>query len=410
MSMTFNDLQEEVKRRATLNQGGTQFDTASKNVLNSSLFRLGRDALWRPLRRKATIDTVTTYTTGSGGGTFTNGSKDVTVVGATLLTDNIQPGRRIKLQGSNTDYTIKTITGETTLTIDINFSGTTISGTGTYSILAQEEYVLPVQSSHRLFMWHEWYGYPMMMTYISDQTFYSRGIFNTTTSIPQAYRMWGEDWIKEQVKEPGVVTIVSSEAADQNIQVTVFGTVSGYPDYEIITTDSSNGTTPVAGSKSFSSAERIVKSSSSTGRITATADSGSTTLSVMPVGDTTSGIKYAKFQLYPLPNQVRPINLQFYKDPYRLVNDGDVSELGQEFDEALILMAVAKVNYETNKDEGDKFFAMYKDEVRSLKKHNVDKIDWFPSLHSRRASGIGNVHPNLLYQQVGPHYGRSSRF
>ena len=249
-----------------------------------------------------------------------------------------------------------------------------------------------------------------MLSYISDQNFYGRGIFNTTTSIPNAYRMWGEDWVIEQVKEPSVVTIVSSAAADQNIEVTVFGTVSGYPDFEIITTNSSDGTTPVAGSKSFSEVERVVKAASSAGRITATANSGNTNLAVLPVGDTTSGIKYTKMQLYPLPNRVFPINIQYYKDPYRLVNDGDVSELGQEFDEALILMSASKINYETNKDEGDDFMRMYKDEVRSLKKHNVDKIDWFPSLHSRRNNGIGRVHPNLLYQQAGPHFGRSSRF
>jgi len=410
MSLTYKDLQDEVKRRATREQGGTQFDTATKNIINTSLFRLAREALWRPLRRKSTFTTVTSYTTGSGGGTFTNGSKDVTMVGATFLTDDIQPGRRISLQGDNTTFTIETITGETTLTTNIAYTGATISGTGTYTIYPQEDYNVPIQSSHRLFLWHEQYGYPYMLSYISDQNFYGRGIFNTMVSIPQAYRMWGEDWVIEQVKEPSVMTVVSSESADQNIEITVFGTVAGYPDFEVIITDSSDGTTPVAGSKSFSQVERVVKASSSTGRLTASANSGNTTVAVMPVGDTTSGIKYCKAQLYPLPNNVFPINVQWYKDPYRLVNDGDISELGQEFDEALILLSVAKINYETNMDEGDKFYGMYRDEKRSLQKHNVDKIDWFPKLNSRRYSGIGSVHPNLLYQQAGPYFGRSSRF
>jgi len=169
---TYKNMQDEVKRRATKEEGGTQFDTAIKNIINTSLFRLAREGLWRQLRRKTTFDTITTYTTGSGGGTFTNGSKSVTIVGATLLTDDIAVGRRITLQGSNIEYTIKTITGETTLTIDVNFDGTTISGTGTYSILPQEEYNVPIQASHRMFLWHEQYGYPFMMTYITDQNFY----------------------------------------------------------------------------------------------------------------------------------------------------------------------------------------------------------------------------------------------
>ena len=192
MSLTYKDLQDEVKRRATKEQGGTQFDTAVKNIINTSLFRTSRDSLWRPLRRKGSFDTITTYTTGSGGGTFTNVSKSITMVGATFLTDDIAIGRRISLQGSNITYNIKTITGETTLTIDQDYPSTTISGTGTYSILPQEEYNVPVQSSHRLFMWHEQYGYPFRMSFITDQDFISHGLFNTTTSIPEAYRMGGE--------------------------------------------------------------------------------------------------------------------------------------------------------------------------------------------------------------------------
>jgi len=407
MSFTYKDLQDEVKRRATKEEGGTQFDTATKNIINTSLFRIARDALWRPLRRKATFDTITNYTTGSGGGTFTNGSKSITMVGATFLTDDIQPGRRITLQGDGNDFTIKTITGETTLTVDINYIGTTISGTGTYNILPQEEYNVPVQASHRLFMWHEQYGYPYMMSYISDQNFYRHGLFNTTTSIPTAYRMWGEDWIIEQLKEASVVTVSSSVSGDTSIAITIFGTVAGFPDFETILTNPSDGTTTSAGSKSFTSIERVSKGATAAGRITATANSTNTTLAVIPVGDTTAGIKYSKIQLYPLPNRVFPMTIQFYKDPFRLVGDDDIHELGGDFDEAIILLSVAKINHETNKDEGSEFMRMFVDEVRSLRRNNVDKIDWFPKLGRRGGrSGIGQVVPNLLFQQVGPHFGR----
>ncbi len=409
MSLTYLDLQNEVKRRATRDQAGTEFNIAIKNIINSSLFRLGREALWRQLRRKSTFDTITSYTTGSGGGTFTNGSKSVTMTGATLITDNVQPGRRVTLQGSSKDFTILTITGETTFTININYDGTTISGTGTYSILPQEEYNLPIQSSHRLFLWHEEYGYPTPLSYVTDQDFYNHGVYNTTTSIPYAYRMWGENWVIEQVKEGSVISISSSSTSDTNIDVIVFGTVSGYPDYETITTNASDGTTASAGSKTFTNIERIAKSATSVGRITATANSGNTTVAVMPVGNTTSGIKYSKVQLHPLPSSVFPVNVQFYKDPYGLVNDNDIHEFGQEFDEAIILLSVAKINFENNKDEGTDYFGLYKDEMNSLKKNNVDKIDWFPKLRRRSHGTIGQVHKNLLYQQVGPFFGRSSR-
>ena len=60
--MLYVDLQNEVKRRATRDQGGTQFNTPVKNVLNFALFRIARDSLWRPLRRKTIFSTVTSYT------------------------------------------------------------------------------------------------------------------------------------------------------------------------------------------------------------------------------------------------------------------------------------------------------------------------------------------------------------
>lgn len=406
MAYTYKDLQDEVKRRATRDRGGTQFDTAIKNIINTSLFRIAREGLWRSLRRKTTFDTIGTYTTGSGGGTFTKDSKNVTMTGATFITDNIQPGRRIKLQGDSTVFVIKTITGETTLTIDQNYGGTTISGTGTYSILGQEEYNLPIQSSHRVFLWHEGFGNPFLLNYITDQDFYSFGIENTNEATPTHYRMWEENMIDEQVKEASVITVSSSDSSDTSIDITVFGTVSGVPDSEVIATDASNGTTASAGSKSFSSIERIVKSSLTNGRITATANSTNTTVVVLPSGDSTAGVLYRKVQLYPLPDAILPINIYYYKEPYRLVNDGEVHELGQDFDEAIILLSVSKLKFEQNQKEGDQFFSLYKTEMQTLRKTNIDKIDWFPSMRrSSRGRRDHLVHPHLRTSQVGANFG-----
>lgn len=406
MAFNFKDLTDEVKRRATVDQSGTQFDTAIKNTINTSFFRISREAMWRSLRRKATIDTIATYTTGSGGGTFTKDSKSITMVGATFLTDDIQPGRRISLQGDSREFTIRTITGETTLTIDQNYTGTTISGTGTYSILGQEEYNLPVQTTHRVFLWHEEFSSPITLTYITDQDFYGFGVLNTTEQTPTHYRMWGEDMIDKQLKDASVITISSSDTSDTNVEIVVFGEVSNLPDSETIITNASNGTTTVNGLKSFTSVERIVKSSSTTGRITATANSTNTTVVVLPTGDTTAGILYSKFQLHPLPDKVFTLNIQYYKQPYRLVGDNDVHELGQDFDEAIILLATGKIKFEQNQKEGKEFFGLYKDEIRSLKKTNVDKMDWFPTL---RRGGRGTrdilVHPHLGLSQFGSNFG-----
>src|SRR5260221_2008180 len=100
MAFAFSDLKSEVKRRATKNQGGTQFDTGIANTINTSMWRVAREARWRSLRRQTTFDTVKAYSTGTGAAALTVNSKNFTVTGATFLTDDVRIGRFIKFDGS----------------------------------------------------------------------------------------------------------------------------------------------------------------------------------------------------------------------------------------------------------------------------------------------------------------------
>jgi hypothetical protein len=406
MAITFKTLQDEVSRRGTRDQSGSTYTTGIKNAINFALFRIGRDAPWRSMRRKDTFDTVASYTTGTPCASVTSGSSTIYLPGASLITDGVKVGRKIKVGQSGSYYYINTITGNTALTVDKAIYASTSTG-GAYEILPQEEYTLPLQAGHRIFMWHEGFGYPFRMNYITDLDFYQHGVYLTIKYIPTHYRMWGEDMVLMQVRQPSIVSVVSSSSADTNIAITVFGHVAGYPDYEVITT---NGATTVNGTKVFSYIERIIKNNSTTGRITITANSGQDTITVLPVGDTTTGPLYRKVQLYPLPNQVFPVHVQYYKYPYSLVNDGDVHELGEDFNEAIILLATAKIKAEANLAESDRFMLLWQDEMRSLKRTNCDKIDWFPTLkRPRQASSDALVAPNLLYRQAGANFGPASR-
>lgn len=408
---TFADLQTETKRRATRDQGGTQFDIGIKNVINSSLIRLSRESPWRVLRRKTSFMTVTSYTEGSGAASVTEDDATVTVTGATFLTDQVKIGRKIKFSGSGKFYYISQITGETTLELDYPFDGDT-STTNTYEILPQEEYNLPPEVSHRMFMWHEMYGYPFKLQYITDQDFYQHSAYLSIKYIPTHYRMWGENMILKQLNQPSVISVSSSSTADISIPITITGYVADYPDFEIINTNTSDGTTVVNGSKIFQSVEKISKGSSSIGRITATGNTANDTLAVMPTGDTTAGILYKKVQLYALPLYAQPIHVQYYKDPYRLVNDNDISDLGQEFDEAIILLSVAKLKAEQNlQTEADRFMVLYQNELTTLRKTNCDKLDWFPALkRPKNTSTDMLVSSNMLFRQAGAYFGPSSRY
>ncbi len=404
---TFADIQAEVKRRAVKNQSGTTYDTAIKNIINTSLFRISRESNWRVMRKQSFFNTVTSYTTGSGGASATTSSTTVLLQGASLLTDGVSTGRVIKLSGSSQYYDVRSISGATSLTIDKQWSASTTTNM-TYEIYPQEEYNLPIQSGHRMFLWHEDYGYPYPLEYLTDNDFFSRGYDRWEKGTPERYRMWSEDMVIQQPKQSGTLTVFSTALADSGLSVTIFGDSGGYPAYETITINGAAGTTATTGGVAFSSVERVVKGSSSSGRIGVYSDANtSTTVAVLPIGDTTGGILYKKVKLHPLPTRVFPINVYYYKDPFRLVNDNDIHEFGQEFDEVIILLSVAKLKADDGQREAASYYNLFIDELRNLKKTNVDKFDYYPTLQSP-FKGRNNFHPYLSYRQVGSNFGRRS--
>ena len=409
MSLTYIDLQNEVKRRATLDESGTQFDTATKNMINLALIRIANEACWTSLRRTGLITTTGDYETGTVDCTEDSSTWSGTTT-EWLTTANASKDRRIAINDSDASdpsrklYTISAIASDTSLTTLEPYDSTTDTDMS-YKILGQEIYTLPIQTSRPAVLWHEAYDYPYMLSYMTEREFLGNNLDLSTSDIPTHYRMWGEDWIINQPKTAGVLRISSSSTSDTGKEITVFGTVSGYPDYETITTNSSLGTTAVSGSKSFTTVERIVKGASTIGRITVDADSANTTIAVLPVGDTTSGIMYKKIQLWPPPDDTYYINVLYYKEPYRLVNDNDVHELGQDFDECIIMLAASKLQGQQSKKEAKEFFAYYRDELKVLRRKNVDRLDWLPRLKSSNDRGSNSFTKNVSYKQIGPHFG-----
>ena len=410
MSYTYKDLQDEVKRRSTRDQGGTQFDTAAKNLVNFALFRIANEAPFRVLRRLDTIDTVAEFTTGTVSTTV--GSKAITFAGASLITNGVITGRRISLPGSSTLFTLDTITGENAATIDLAYDGTTAQSAQSFTIYGQEYYNLPIQTGRVALIWHEGFGYPFPMHFVIDREFISSGLNFDDSDTPELYRMWGEDWTIIQPRQASVLSIASSDTGDTGT-VTIFGTVSGFPDSEDIAL---NGSTVVPGLKSFSAVERVSKAQSSMGRITITANTATDTIATIPVGDTTGGVKYKKIQVYPAPDAIYKLNVLYYKEPYRLVNDNDIHELGQDFDELIILLATSRMQGEQSKKDMEKFFTLYANELSILRRKNADKLDQFvtrdrPSQARGYGGGMqGRPHRFLNFNQVGSRFGPASYF
>jgi len=410
MSMTFLDLQQEVKRRATRDQSGSNYDVAVKNLVNNSLIRIANETPWRCLRRESYFDTVGEYSTGTV--TATPGSKNITFTGANLITNGVITNRHIKINtGTRTLFKLAQITGENTAVLDEAYDGTSAATDSGYIIYGQEVYNLPVQCGRVGMVWHEGFDTPYPMEYITNRAFIESGCDWDDSDTPVAYWMWGEDWVITQPRQPSSIATISSSAAD-TLSVTVFGNVAGYPDFETINVV---GNTTTLGLKTFQSIERVVKSGSSVGRVTLTSNGGNETVAVLPVGDTTGGIKYQKLQMFPAPDQVYRINIVYYKEPYRLVNDTDIHELGQDFDELIILLATSKLQGEQSKKDVETFASLFGNELKVLRRKNADKLDHLPrrgrpsqAFNRRSRFGLGwGPHPWLGYQQFGSKYGPS---
>jgi len=257
-------------------------------------------------------------------------------------------------------------------------------------------------------MWHEAEGYPSLMTYVTDQSFFGTSNYLTEKNTPSHYRMWGEDNSITQLPSTTYLSIQSSVASDTATNVTIFGNIGGFPGFETLDTNTTTGTMLETTTNAFDSFERAAVSSPTNGYITVKSVNGSYTIAVIPEGNVRSVVR-KKVQIYPLPQSVFPINIYYYKDPFPLKDSGDIHELGQEFDEAIILLSVAKLKYQDDQKEGDRFMSLYTDELRSLRKTNIDKLDFFPTLQRPWGRGVGLVAPNLSFNQVGSYYGPSSR-
>lgn len=407
MAFTYADLQSEVLRRGTRDQGGSQYAIAAANLVNTSMWTVARYAKWKQLRRETTFNTVPPYADTTALANVTKNSTSVTLPNAALLTNNIQPGQYITLGGSATYYRITQINSQTTLTIDQAFSGVTATGVK-YGILPLEYYTLPIQVGHSAFFWHRAYGYPLMLTYVPAQDFYMSGVLDVLTNVPLGYRMWGCDASINQPKQPGVLTYSSNSSSDAGVSITVAGnqTITNanngqsylMPVFETITLTAS----PVIGTIQFTTVDIVTKNATTIGVTQITADSGFTNVGIFPIGATTTGPLYTRIQLYPLPFTAFPIRCLYYKMPFKMVNSGDVHELGEEFDEAIILLATARLKAEQNlAQDAQNFMQMYKDEIDTLRRVNVDKIDWYPKLQAPKGNYWNAWTGGLRYAQVG---------
>ena len=77
----------------------------------------------------------------------------------------------------------------------------------------------------------------------------------------------------------------------------------------------------------------------------------------------------------------------------------------QDFDEAIVLLATAKLQGEESKRDVTTFFTMFQDEIKVLRRKNVDKLDWLPRLQSPARTGSPRFHSQAKFSQAGSKFG-----
>ncbi len=268
------------------------------------------------------------------------------------------------------------------------------------TVASQENYILPYDLGSIAFIWHRIYGYNYRMAMLPEGNFVKRGLIGTTEGVPYVYRSAGYERMMAQPSAASVISLVSSNAADTSI-VLVKGLVSGYPDYEEVTL---TGVTPKATAKSFTEITSLISSSSLTGRVTATSNSGAVTIGVIPAGLLEENLQRDSIDVTDIPDTAdNSMYVHYNARHLEMVSDYDSPILGDDFNEAILTMAekIGLGSEEGMREEAKGLWLDYKDEIVSLKRADSRKFDdWTPIMASfrnqpSRGLNFGAYYPNV---------------
>lgn len=160
----------------------------------------------------------------------------------------------------------------------------------------------------------------------------------TATGEAERFTFGGSSGLRAQPTTNGVVRIVSTNSGDAGKTVTVCGeTADGYEE-ETITC---NGLTPVDGEEVFLAGQLLTirkNGSGWSGTLTATADSGATTLVKLPAA--VYGRTYRVIELETLPTGAEIIDYPFYRRMRQLSDANDLPDIPAPHSNILIYDAL----------------------------------------------------------------------
>lgn len=173
--------------------------------------------------------------------------------------------------------------------------------------------------------------------------------FNQDTDV-DAFVLWSRSQIQNQPTSASVVTISSSSASDTQATkaITIYGDTADGMTSESITP---NGTTPVAGTTSFTQILSVTKAAAWAGTMTMTSNSAAVTN--LKLFATEYGRSYQQMMFLGNPPASETIQYRFYRKPSPFgTNSNDLPDIPPPFERVLVFDALLLMGAYDNRLDG----------------------------------------------------------
>ena len=228
---------------------------------------------------------------------------------------------------------------------------------------------------------------PVKIDYMKDEDFYRALPNPTETGNPIIYRLWEIEGTSTALAAAATLKAISSSASDNSsYYCVVTGYISGRLESEVITM---NGTTSVAGTKTFDARELYIsKSAIFNGNLTISDASDN---SLVIIGAEEISPRFKVVSLWPTPSSTE-VYMEYYKKIKELNSDHEVPEFDPKWHHIVRTGTLAKV-YEYLGMESAKISvaAWYQKQVRAMVTDdsvNPDLIDHLRKRDTRMQSGV----------------------
>jgi hypothetical protein len=232
---------------------------------------------------------------------------------------------------------------------------------------------------------------PAKIEYVPDDIFYRELPNPTETGNPRMYRLWEIGGTSTKLASANTIKVVSSSSSDDaEYEVVVSGYVGGRLETETLTM---NGTSEVAGSKTFDAREIFVsKSALFNGNLTVKDGDDN---SLVVIGPEEISPRFKVVSLWPIPSSTT-VYIEYYKKIKELNNDSEMPEFDPKWHHVVRIGTLTKVyEYLGKTDDKISTAAWYQKLVRAMVKEDISNPDFVEYMKSREIYKVPKVRLRL---------------